>query len=94
MQSDLENVIKEKYKLQEQIEHLNDDIASIKDNHSGEISQQEGEKSKLEQKLRDANHKIKSLESQKADFQKQSEKEVEDLNSRINSVWCRFEMPL
>ena len=63
--NDLENVIKEKYKLQEKIEHLNDDIASLKDNHSGELSSQEGEKSKLEQKLREANQKIKSLESQK-----------------------------
>ena len=58
----------------------------MKDNHSEESSKQQGEKSKLEQKLREANQKISSLESQKSDLQKQSEKDIEDLNSRITSL--------
>merc|ERR1712228_197244 len=44
VQSDLESVIKEKYSLQEQIEHLNDEIANLKENQAEEITQQQNEK--------------------------------------------------
>jgi len=86
VQSDLESVIKEKYNLQEQIEHLNDDIANLKENQTEEISQQQNEKTKLEQKLREANHKIKNLEQEKTDLQKKSDNQIEDLTSKITTL--------
>jgi len=86
VQTDLESVIKEKYNLQEQIEHLNDDLANLKENQLDEISQQQSEKTKLEQKLREANHKIKSLEHEKTDLQKKADNEIEDLNSKLTSL--------
>merc|ERR1711892_1235533 len=86
VQSDLESVIKEKYNLQEQIEHLNDDISNLKENQTDEITQQQNEKTKLEQKLREANHKIKNLEHEKSDLQKKSDNQIEDLTSKITSL--------
>jgi len=86
VQNDLESVIKEKYNLQEQIEHLNDEIATLKESQTDEIAQQQNEKTKLEQKLREANHKIKNLEHDKIDLQKKSDNEIEDLTSKITSL--------
>merc|ERR1711915_942773 len=86
VQSDLESGIKEKYSLQEQIEHLNDEIANLKENQAEEITQQQNEKTKLEQKLREANHKIKNLEQEKVDLQRKSNNEIEDLSSKITAL--------
>lgn len=86
VQNDLESVIKEKYNLQEQIEHLNEEILSLKENQTDEIAQQQNEKTKLEQRLREANHKIKNLEHEKTDLQKKSDNEIEDLTSKVTSL--------
>merc|ERR1712123_37277 len=86
VQNDLESVIKEKYNLQEQIEHLNDEISTLRDNQTDEIAQGQNEKTKLEQKLREANHKSKTLSMKKTDLQKKSDNEIEDLTSKISSL--------
>ena len=78
--------MKDKKKLEEKIEKLNADISSMKDNQSEELTVQETEKSKLEQKLRESNLQIKSLETEKKELQRQSDREMQDLNSRINSL--------
>merc|ERR1719188_732476 len=54
VQSDLENTIKEKYKLKEEIENLNDELSTLKDNHQDLETEQRNEISKLETKIGEA----------------------------------------
>ena len=68
------------------MESLSDDIVSLKESHSGAATQQEAEKAKVEQRLREANGRIRELESEVKELKRQSEKEVEDLNTRITNL--------
>ena len=68
------------------MEGLTEDMSQLRDSHTGEAAQQEAERAKVEQRLREANQRIRELESESADLKRQSEKEVEDLNTKITNL--------
>merc|ERR1712173_255873 len=86
VQADLESTIKEKYQLEAQIEHFKDDIASLKETHADEETQQRCEKSKVEAKLREANIRIGKLETEKKELRMAADEQVEALTSQLTNL--------
>jgi len=86
VQTDLENTIKEKYKLKEEIENLTEEVSSLKDGHQDTETQQRNDISKLETKLREANNKIRTLETEKNDMKRKLDGQVDELNTKISTL--------
>merc|ERR1712226_146678 len=86
VQTDLESTIKEKYNLEAQIDHLKEDIGSLKETHADEETQQRCEKSKVEAKLREANIRIGKLETEKKELRMAADEQVEALTSQLTNL--------
>merc|ERR1712083_633057 len=72
--------------LEAQIEQFKDDIASLKETHADEETQQRCEKSKVEAKLREANIGIGKLETEKKELRMAADGQVEALTSQLTNL--------